>query len=156
VLRQLCCLVSLFPFRNMCNEGFFYLLSRGMYFYYPDTVMNCNPRLKLLRIAVGLTTRKAESMMKCVRRSKEGKLAGKKCKRFSNFHVLGVTLNCYLLPAQMQFLCVLMVTVSMHLGCVWLSSVGVPYKISGLCNLQSLATASACSKCWFDMWNNKL
>jgi hypothetical protein len=51
--------------------------------------MNRNPRLKLLRIAVGLTTRKAESMMKCVRRSKEGKLAGKTCKRFSNFHVLG-------------------------------------------------------------------
>lgn len=66
------------------------------------------------------------------------------------------TLNCCLLPAQMQFLCVLMVTVSMNLGCVWLSSVGVPYKMSGLCNLQSLATASACSKCWFDMRNNKL
>jgi hypothetical protein len=109
----------------MCNEGFFYLLSCEMYFYHPVTRDESQSQTEVAEDCCWIDHQEGRVYDE-VREKVERRETG-----WEDMQEV-FQLSCswgdpeLLLPAQMQFLCVLMVTVSMHLGCVWLSSVGVP------------------------------
>jgi hypothetical protein len=140
----------------MCNEGFFYLLSHEMYFYHSVTRDELQSQTEVAEDCCWIDHQEGRVYDE-VREKVERRETG-----WEDMQEV-FQLSCSWGDPELLFttcpdavLMCSMVTVSMHLGCVWLSSVGLPYKMSGFCNLQSLATASACSKRWFDMRNNKL
>jgi hypothetical protein len=118
----------------MCNEGFFYLLSHEMYFYHPVTRDESQSQTEVAEDCCWIDHQEGRVYDE-VREKVERRETG-----WEDMQEV-FQLSCSWGDPELSFttcpdavLMCSMVTESMHLGCVWLSSVGVPYKMSGFCS----------------------